>query len=220
MRLAQRGALVAALPIEVGGQGRARGRADARAFGTLSALGLPAHSHLVRARRDADEPGTRASTVEECGASSPEETAPKAPCGLSAPTSPGHRTQSSLGLRLRVRCVRQRAEAQVPHRGRRVDARIARHRRRGESSLTACHRSARPARRRARSTPDAALGQRTGVRVARRARMAKPSRRPARLHRTRQALAERHQRELQWEVSRRVPQHGVVSQSCRSPRAH
>lgn len=48
MRLAQRGALVAALPIEVGGQRCARGRADARAFGTLSALGLPAHSHPAR----------------------------------------------------------------------------------------------------------------------------------------------------------------------------
>ena len=92
------------------------------------------------------------------------------------------------------------------------NARIARHRRGGESSLTA--------RRRARSARDIALGQRTGVRVACRARMAKPSRREERLHRARQALAERHQRELQREVSRRVPQHALVSQPCRSSRVH
>jgi len=49
MRLAQRGALVATLRIEVGGEECAGGRADVRALGTLSALGLPTHSYSTPA---------------------------------------------------------------------------------------------------------------------------------------------------------------------------
>jgi putative transposase len=39
------------------------------------------------------------------------------------------RAEPDLGIRLRVRCLRQRTESQVPHHRRRMDVRIARHRR-------------------------------------------------------------------------------------------
>ena len=65
-----------------------------------------------------------------------------------------------------------------------------------------------------------ALGQRAGVRVACRARLAQPRWRQERLHRTGEALAERYQRKLQREVSRRVPQHALVFEPCRSTRVH
>jgi putative transposase len=71
MRRSERGALVAALRVQDGGQRRAGGRTDARLLGALSALWLPACAHPARSRRHPDEPGPSVSTAEEGGASSP-----------------------------------------------------------------------------------------------------------------------------------------------------
>ena len=69
-----------------------------------------------------------------------------------------------VGLRLRVRHLRQRAAAEVPDGHRRMDAGMPGHRRGRRHPVRPRHRGPGAARERARRAALSALGQRTGVR--------------------------------------------------------
>lgn len=76
--------------------------------------------------------------------------------GMELPEVKRLRQLEQENARLKIRCMRQWTKAQVTHRGRRVDARSARHRCGQEHSLEPRHRNPRPARR----AEGAPLGQR------------------------------------------------------------
>jgi len=58
---------------------------------------------------------------------------------ITAASSAGDHREPSMGLRLRLRCLRQRADAQMPDRDRRIHPRMPGDRRRGQP-LGPCHR--------------------------------------------------------------------------------
>jgi hypothetical protein len=73
---------------------------------------------------------------------------------------------------------------------------------------------------RSRSAGVPALRQRPRVRRAGGAGLAARRGNPERDHRARQALAERRERELQWQVPRRMPRRRMVPDAARGPRRH
>src|SRR5690348_18144054 len=66
--------------------------------------------------------------------------APATNSDITASSSAGDHREPSMGLRLRLRCLRQRADAQMPDRDRRIHPRMPGDRRRGQHSLGPCHR--------------------------------------------------------------------------------
>jgi hypothetical protein len=101
--------------------------------------------------------------------------------------------QSRLGVRLRVRHVREWPDAEVPHDHRRIHPRVPRDRCRRRDSVRARHRGAHAARERPRRAALSALGQRPRVRGAGYPAVAADRGDRNGVHRSRQAVAERKQ---------------------------
>ncbi len=160
-----RGALDPGLHLEEGAPGRADPRPDAGALGAVPEVRLPTRADLPRATRLEDEPGASVPALAPRWAAGAPETASAARgCQPAAPLA-RHRAESGLGIRLRLRRLRQRTAAQVPDHHRRVESGVPRHRRGGEYPFRPCPRGAQPARERAwrRGTSGATTGPSSSV---------------------------------------------------------
>src|SRR5690606_18204446 len=101
-------------------EGRPRAASDETPGRAVSALRLPAHPDLPAPRRSRDELGASPSALAAGGAAVAEEAFSQAGSDLTPTTAGTDRSQQRLGLRLRLRRLRQRATDQVPDGDRRV----------------------------------------------------------------------------------------------------
>ena len=184
-------------------------RADARAVGAVPAVRLPAHTDLPRARRLRMSPAARTGCGGWRGCRCPRSGAARR-VAASRPRPCHRRGRTRCGLRLRVRPCANGQQFKCLTVDGRVDQGGPGHRRRRSIrsprvievlSQLVSERGA-PRYLRSDNGPEfvssrSALDRRTGDRN--------------RADRARQAVAERHRRELQRQVPRRVPEHGMVS---------
>src|SRR5512141_1850195 len=96
------------LPPRAAGQGCPCTGRHAKALGTVSAPRLPAYSHLLAPRRTADGNQPCSQVVVASGARLAAQTAAPSDSGQPATTIAAASGQSRLGVRLRVRLLRQR----------------------------------------------------------------------------------------------------------------
>ena len=122
------------------GEGRAGTGGDASTVGAVSALWLPPHSHLPATGRSCDGHQSRASSVAPGWPWLAPQTTAASGCRQPASAVAAAGRQSRLGLRLRVRLLRQRPAAQVPDGGRRIHPRVPGDRRGRQHPLDAGHR--------------------------------------------------------------------------------
>ena len=145
VRLALRRTVHAGLPVAAGRPGCPGAGRDASSGGAVSAVRLSPDSDFPKTRRAHDEHGPDPSPLAPGGVAGA--SAAAAAPGRPEPAPPGarHCGQSRLGVRLRVRHLREWADAQVPHRRRRMDPRVTRDRRgrrhSGPGALSRCSRS-------------------------------------------------------------------------------
>ena len=147
------------------GQGRPGDRRNAGACGAVSALWLPAHPHLPAAPGPSPglAPGPPAVAAGRAAVATPSAAASGG--DQSAPAVAGGQRQLRVGLRLRVRCLRQWPADQVSDNRRRVHPRVPGHRCGWLDPLAPGHRGAGPTHQHPRHTALPALGQRPGVRL-------------------------------------------------------
>jgi len=133
---------------------------DETAGGTVPALRLSSHPGVSSTGGSSHEPTSRSPPLApgRPAASSPTTAAARG----GKPTTPasGNRAESCVGLRLRVRCLRQRSAAEVPDGDRRVHPGVPGHRRRRLDPFRARDRGACAPDQRARRPALPALGQR------------------------------------------------------------
>ena len=118
VRLALRRAVVPRVSIAPGHSRRPGGGRHASAGGTVPEVRLSADSELLETRGPHDEHRPDPSTVAPGGTAGAAAPAPTARGAEPSTTASADRGQSRLGVRLRVRHVRQRADVEVPHRRR------------------------------------------------------------------------------------------------------
>ena len=185
---------------------------DASSGGAVSAVRLSPDSDFPKTRRAHDEHGPDPSPLAPGGVAGA--SAAAAAPGRPEPAPPGarHCGQSRLGVGLRVRHLREWADAQVPHRRRRMDPRVTRDRRGRRHSVRARYRGAHAARERPLSPTLPPVRQRPRVCRGCDSPVAAPGADRNRAHRAGEAVAECDRRIVQREVPRRVSEPAVVSE--------
>jgi hypothetical protein len=198
----------------------ARGGGHAEALGAVSAVRLPTHPDLPDADRPCDEYRSRPSPV--ASGRSPGATTATTSASRRQPAASGPVAcrQSCLGVRLRVRCVHEWADAEVSDGDRRVHARVPGDRPRGRDFDRDV--SSRYSRSSCACTAPRATYARTTARSSLPGDLALAPRRADRdcVQRSGQAMATWRRRIVQREVPRRVSELAVVSQSRRSHGRH
>ena len=149
-------AIAVGLPGAAGGAGRLRRGRDAPPGGPVSPRRVSPESPLLETGGTRDEPRSDASAL------APRRVAgPPAARGLgTAPAVAADRPAPRVGVRLRVRYLRDPADAQMPDDCRRVDARMPGDRRGRRHPRRSGDRGARAARQRARRAAGPAVGPR------------------------------------------------------------
>src|SRR5690606_9781340 len=201
-------------------EGRSRAASDETPGRAVPALRLPAHPDLPAPRRSRDELGARPPALAPGRAAAAEEALAQAGSGLTATAAGTDRPQQRLGLRLRLRRLCQRATDQVLDRDRRVHARMSGDRCGGRHSVEAGDRSAQPAGIGAWRTALPAIGQWPRIRQSPDPGVDRGVGNRLGADRSRQALAERHRRELQRPLPGRMSESRVVPQPARSASDH
>ena len=113
---------------------------------TVSALRLSADSDLPSSRGPSHEPSPCPSSLASGGSAASSPTPTSSGSAFAASSAAGLRRQPRLGLRLRVRHLRQWPEPEVPHRDRRIHPRGTRDRCRRQHPLRSRDRGADPPR--------------------------------------------------------------------------
>ena len=220
MRAAVSGEVGFELHVEDAGEGCPGAGRDERAVGAVPALRVSARACLHGTPGLPDGPWTGVAAVEQGQPSGATQAAQEARGWKPATAMHSAWAGPGLGLRLRARRLRQRAEDQMPDRDRRVHQDQLGDRCRRVDPVRPRGRGPVATRQRPRRAEVCSIGQWPRVRLAGHPALGAIREHRPGAKRSGQALAERRRRELQRQVPGRMSEPGVVQESHRGEGRH